>query len=67
MPFQRLAFILICVIAAAAATVYIAQSLAQRGDLPATGLVVLTVIALCASFAWRVISDRKTKKDDDTQ
>jgi hypothetical protein len=67
MPFSRLAFILICVISAAAATVYIAQSLAQRGDLPATGLIVLTIIALCASFGWRVIADRKAKKDDDTQ
>lgn len=64
MPFQRLIFILVCVIAAAAATVYIGQSLAQRGDLPAMGLIGLALAALCASFAWRVIADRKSNKDD---
>ena len=67
MPFQKLAFILVCVIAAAGATVYLVQSLAQRGELPTTGLVFLTIAALCASFVWRVIADRKARKDDDPQ
>lgn len=65
MPLNRLLFILICALGAAAATVYLATSLAARGALPAPGLIVLTVIALCASFGWRFYGDRNVDKDED--
>ena len=67
MPLNRLLVIIACVIGAAAATVYLATRLAARDALPAPGLVTLTLVALCASFGWRVFSDRKAKQDDDQE
>lgn len=67
MPLNRLLFIVACVIAAAAATVYVGLALAERNELPGSGLVALTIIALCASFGWRLFTDRKAKKDDDVK
>lgn len=67
MPLNRLIFILACVIAAAAATVYVGMALAERNELPSFGLVALTVIALCATLGWRVLMDRKAKKGDDAK
>ena len=67
MPLNRLLVIIVCGVAAAAATVYLATSLAARDALPAPGLVTLTIVALCAAFGWRVFSDRKAKQDDDQE
>jgi hypothetical protein len=65
MPLNRLLFILACVIATAAATVYLAISLTERSAVPPiTGFAVLGVVAMCASFGWRVYSDRRRTKDD---
>lgn len=59
MPIDRLILILVLVMALAAAT--IAGALAVIGQIqvvPAVGLAVLGLIAVCASFAWRWFSDR---------
>lgn len=65
MPLNRLLFIIACVIAAAAATVYLGVSLAERTQLSSfTGLAVLGLIALFASFGWRVYTDHRKAKDD---
>ncbi|MFO8124990.1 hypothetical protein [Yoonia sp.] len=63
MPINRLVFIIAIVIALAAAT--IAVVLALFGSVkpaPMAGLAILSVIALCASFAWRWYSDRQRDK-----
>lgn len=66
MPLDRLILIIVCVIAAAAATVWAAAALLASTILsPVAGLGVISVIALCAYVAWRVISDRVNNKDDD--
>jgi hypothetical protein len=65
MPLNRLLFTLACVIATAAATIYLAVSLTARAAIPpVTGFAVLGVIAMCASFGWRVYSDRRRAKDN---
>lgn len=67
MPLHRLVVILAVVVALAAATV--AGVFAFAGQLPLSrmqGLAVLGLIALVASFAWRVFADRSTKNRDKT-
>lgn len=66
MPLEKLVLIIVCVIAAAAATVWVGAALLASTQLPPpVGLAVLSVIALCAYVAWRVISERINNKDDD--
>ncbi len=68
MPLNRFVVIIACVIAASAVTVYVGLALAQTVQVPAvTGLAVLSLIALCASFGWRVFADRRNTKDDHPQ
>ena len=64
MPFNRLVLLLIIVITAAAATIYVALSLMGALQLPPLlGLGILSILALCASFAVRRWSrlDRNTE------
>ena len=66
MPLDRLVLIIVCVIAAALATVYVGTVLLAATQMPTPlGLAVLSLIALCAYVMWRVISERLNNKDDD--
>ncbi len=66
MPLDKFVLIIVCVIAAAMATVYVAVALVATTQMPsALGLAVLSLIALCAYVAWRVIAERLSNKDDD--
>ncbi|MFA8442678.1 MAG: hypothetical protein ACEPO0_12490 [Yoonia sp.] len=59
MPISRLVFIIVCVMALAAATIAVATALLGAvQSAPVIGLAGLGVIALCASLGWRWISDR---------
>ncbi len=66
MPLDRLVFIIVCVIAATMATVYVGLALVASTQLnPVLGLGVLSLVALCAYIAWRVITERLNNKEDD--
>ena len=59
MPISRLVFIIVCVMALAAATIAVATALLGAvQSAPVIGIAGLGVIALCASLGWRWISDR---------
>ncbi len=67
MPFQRLIIILAVVFASAALTVVAALALTDHLEVsPTLGLAGLSILALCASFGWRVYSDRKAKNNNGT-
>ncbi|MEJ8560448.1 hypothetical protein QTO30_03845 [Yoonia sp. GPGPB17] len=60
MPIERLIFILVLVMALAAATIAVVLAMVDAVSAsPITGLAILSLIALCASFAWRWFIDRK--------
>ena len=60
MPIERLIFILVLVMALAAATIAVASAVVDTiGTSPMVGLAMFSLIALCASFAWRWFSDHK--------
>ena len=66
MPLDKLVLIIVCVVAAAGATVWIGTLLLASTQLPpVAGLAILSIVTLCAYIAWRVISERVTNKDDD--
>lgn len=59
MPVERLIFILVFVMAAAAATIAVAfAALDGLQAAPVTGLATLSLITLCATYLWRRYSDR---------
>ena len=65
MPIERLIFIIVLVMALAAAT--IAVGLAVLDGLqasPMLGLGVLSLITLCAAVLWRKYSDTKGRHDN---
>jgi hypothetical protein len=63
MPFSRLLVIGLVVIALAAATIAIVMlSMNFLAVSPVLGLAGLSLVALCASFAWRVFAERKLQK-----
>ena len=63
MPIDRLIFLIILVMALAAATIAVALAFLDTWQTsPIMGLAILSLIALCASFAWRWFSDRKRDK-----
>jgi membrane protein implicated in regulation of membrane protease activity len=65
MPIERLIFIIILAMALAAATIAVALAVLDTVQAsPVLGLAALSIIALCASFAWRWFSDRKTQDTD---
>lgn len=66
MPLDKFVLIIVCVIAAAGATVWVGAALVASTQFPpAGGLAMLSLIALCAYVVWRVISERLNNKDDD--
>lgn len=64
MPLDRFVLILVIVIAAAGATVWIGTLIAASVQVPAGWLSVIPV-ALIGYVLWRVISDRLHNSDDD--
>lgn len=64
MPLDRFVLILVIVIAAAGATVWIGTLIAASVQVPAGWLSVIPV-ALIGYVLWRVISDRLSNSDDD--
>ncbi|MEO1640079.1 MAG: hypothetical protein AAFU41_12645 [Pseudomonadota bacterium] len=66
MPLDRLVLIIVCVLTAAAVSVYVGLLLLASVQMPPImGLSILSAIALCAYIAWRVIAERIGNKDDD--
>lgn len=66
MPLDRLVLILVAVIAAAGATVWIAGVLfASFSVSPTVGVLAAIPIGLFAYIAFRVIADRVGNKEDD--
>ena len=66
MPPDRLALILVVVMAAAGATIWAASLLLTRFTLtPAAGLIAAMPIGLVAYIAFRIITDRVGKKEGD--
>jgi membrane protein implicated in regulation of membrane protease activity len=66
MPLDRLVLIIVCVLGAAAATVYVGAAVIASTQMPPfMGMAVLSIIALCAYVGWRVIAERLHNKDDD--
>jgi hypothetical protein len=64
MPIERLIFVILLAIAAAAATVVSVLALfGQQQSPPLVGLAILTLIALCASLGLRWFNDRKGDKN----
>lgn len=64
MPLDRFVLILVIVIAAAGATVWIGTLIAASVQVPAGWLSVIPV-ALIGYVLWRVVSDRLSNSDDD--
>ena len=65
MPLDKFILILVAVIAAAGATVWIAMTLFATFAAPPAGWLALIPISLAAYVAWRVIADRVTSAEDD--
>lgn len=66
MPLDRLVLIIVGVIAAAMVTVYAGLAIVSSVQMPPViGLSIISLIALCAYVAWRVIAERLNNKDDD--
>ncbi|MFT6073872.1 MAG: hypothetical protein ACJAZ1_000784 [Yoonia sp.] len=66
MPFHLLMKIIAVVFMLAAVTVSGALAFTDVLQVtPTIGLAGLTLIALCASFGWRVYADRKSKNGDE--
>lgn len=64
MPLDRFVLILVIVIAAAGATVWIGTLIAASAQVPAGWLSIIPV-ALIGYVLWRVISDRLRNSEDD--
>lgn len=63
MPINRLIFLIVIVMALAAATIAVVLALSGFVQAaPMVGLAILSLVALCASFAWRWFSDRQRDK-----
>ncbi|MEL7344326.1 MAG: hypothetical protein AAFN59_05625 [Pseudomonadota bacterium] len=64
MPLERLVLILVIVVAAAGATVWIAYSVAGAFALGPAGAFIMIPLALVIYVAWRIISDRVSSRED---
>ena len=64
MPLDRLVLIIVCVIAAAAATVWLGTLIAASVSVP-FGWLTLIPGALIAYIAWRVIAERVGNEEED--
>jgi membrane protein implicated in regulation of membrane protease activity len=66
MPLDRLVLILVVVLAAAGATVWVGALVAASWALhPAAPLVALLPTALVAFVLWRVVAERLSSREDD--
>lgn len=65
MPLDKFVLILVIVIAAAGATVWVAGVLVSAMNMPGLGLAVLIPAGLVAFVVWRVIADRISNREDD--
>ena len=65
MPLDKFVLILVAVIAAAGATVWVATTLLAAASVPALGWLTLIPVVLAAYVAWRVIADRVGSAEDD--
>ena len=65
MPLDRLVLILVAVIAAAGATVWIAATVLAASASSGWGWFALVPTALGAYVAWRVVADRVASEEDD--
>ena len=65
MPLERLALILVIVIAAAGATVWVASLFVVSAATPGGAMALAIPTALVAYIAWRVIAERLGNAEDD--
>ena len=65
MPLDKFILILVAVIAAAGATVWIATVFLATATEPWIGMLALIPLLLSAYVAWRIIADRVTSAEDD--
>ncbi len=65
MPLDKLVLILVCVIAAAGATIWLGVIFAAAIQLPIIGWLAFPAALLVAYIAWRIIADRLSNKEDD--
>ena len=65
MPLDRFVLILVAVVAAAGATVFLVTLLFGTWLAPGLGLAVSIPVLLVAYVIWRVIADRVTEARDD--
>lgn len=65
MPLDRLVLMLVIVVAAAGATIWLGTLLAAATQMSGAGWLVILPVTMVAYILWRVISDRLGNKDDD--
>jgi membrane protein implicated in regulation of membrane protease activity len=65
MPLDKMVLIIVSVIAAAGATIWLAAIVLASSQTPLLGWAVLISIALAAYVVFKVIADRLTNKEDD--
>lgn len=64
MPLDRFVLILVCVIAAAGVTVWLAALVAAAFQVPVVATVLVPIV-LAAYVLWRVIAERVGNKEED--
>jgi hypothetical protein len=65
MPLDKFVLMLVIVVAAAGATVWVASLAMASAQMPGLGLAALIPAGLIAFVVWRVISDRIRNAEDD--
>ncbi|MGI1661421.1 hypothetical protein ACRDNQ_04195 [Palleronia sp. KMU-117] len=65
MPLDRFVLLLVIVVAASGATIWLGTLLAVGTNIPGAGWVVLVPVTLVAFIFWRVIYDRLRNREDD--
>lgn len=65
MPLDRLVLMLVIVVAAAGATIWLGTLLAAATQMSSSGWLVILPVSLVAYVLWRVIADRLGNRDDD--
>jgi membrane protein implicated in regulation of membrane protease activity len=65
MPLDRLVLLIVIVIAASGATIWLGTLLVAATQMSNAGWLVIVPVTLVAYVLWRVIADRLENKDDD--
>lgn len=65
MPIDKFVLILICVVAAAAVTVWVGTLVMASFQIPVAGGLVFVPALLVGYVVWRVIADRLGNREDD--